>query len=555
MKSVRSPAAELLEISKLSWIMFGRSPAIADALTGISVPPDAPAGPPNEYENVGSRPSPWMQIESVDVPEAGRVTVMGAAPIVQLPLLNAPIKFTLIGELDAAVVGSVATNWIELIVCCAKLSCNPEAELASGTTMKGTGLESAPLGFWTWTVNVPAETTSDGLIGVAHEFAVGHVVARALPLIKMIDADAPLPATKLSPSSSRGNPSTAPALTLDGKIVSMVAPLVIATVAVNVCGGVESSVAITEIAFGDGALEGAVNIPLEFMLPHAAPLHPAPGTAEATDHATATLTPVPSCTKNCCVLGAPPVAATNAYSGTIVSVESALPEEIVIVAVALFVGSATLVATTDTGFCAGADEGATYTTLPANPPAGTKHGLVPASQASPTAEFPFVTPFTVHVTFRFGEPATDGVSVTVPNVATVAVAGATLTDMSLVRVMDAATLVPPDVAWTVSEDGDGRLAGAVKIAVLDPAATIVPTTLLPPAIPFTSQTIESFWATHSDAENDCVVPRTTVADAGVIEFVAPHEIASDALAEAEGSATLATVIVTGFCDGISDGAV
>jgi hypothetical protein len=36
--------------------------------------------------------------------------------------------------------------------------------------------------------------------------------------------------------------------------------------------------------------------------------------------------------------------------------------------------------------------------------------------------------------------------------------------------------------------------------------------------------------------------------------VAPHEIVIDVLAEAEGSATLVAAIVTGLCDGISDGA-
>ena len=554
MKSVLSPGDALLEISRLSWIMFGRSPGIADALTGMSVPSDAAVGPPNEYVNVGSRPSPWMQIDDVDVPEAGRVTVIGAAPIVQLPPLSAPMKFTLIGELDAAVEGSAATTLIELIVCCAELSFNPEAEISIGTTTKGTGLESAPLGFWIWIVNVPAEARSDGLSGVAHEFAVGHVVARALPLIKMIDADAPLPATKCSPSSSRGNPSTAPALTLDGKIVSIVAPLVIATVAANACGGVEASVAITEIAFGDGALDGAVKTPLEFMLPHVAPVHPAPVTADATVHETGTPTPVGACTKNCCLLGAPPVAATNAYSGAIASAEPVAPEEITIVAVAFFVGSATLVASTITGFCDGGVAGAMYRTLPANPLGGAEQGLVPDWQSSPTDELPFVIPFTVQVTPRFVDPKTVGVSVTLPNSATVAVAGATLTDTLLTRVIDAAALALPDVAWTVSADGDGMLAGAVKVAALDPVATIVPTALLPPGIPFTSHTIEAFCVTQSEAANDCVAPRTTLAEAGVIEFVAPHEIVTAAFAETDGSATLATVIVTGSCNGNSDGA-
>jgi hypothetical protein len=253
-----------------------------------------------------------MQIDAVDVPDAGRVTVIGAAPIVQLPPLIAPMKLTLIGELDAAVVGSGTVSAIEFIPCCAALSSKPDAELVSGATTNGTGFESAPFGFRTCTVSKLADATSEGFSGVAHESAVEHVVARAVPLIMMVDADVPAPAAKFSPSISSGKPSTAPALTLEGKIVSIVTPLVIATVAVNVCGGVESVVATTEISLGDGALDGAVKTPLELMLPQVAPLHPEPATTDATDHVTCALAPAASCTKNCCVLGAPPVAATNA---------------------------------------------------------------------------------------------------------------------------------------------------------------------------------------------------------------------------------------------------
>jgi hypothetical protein len=86
------------------------------------------------------------------------------------------------------------------------------------------------------------------------------------------------------------------------------------------------------------------------IVPQALPVHPAPATDEATDHDTGAFAPDESCAKNCCVLGAPPVAAMKRYSGATVVAVAFVPDETVIVEVAVCDGAATLVATTETGF-------------------------------------------------------------------------------------------------------------------------------------------------------------------------------------------------------------
>ena len=88
-------------------------------------------------------------------------------------------------------------------------------------------------------------------------FALGHVVARAVPLIRIVDAALPEPATKFSPCTENGKPSTAPAITLDGRITSIAGPEVMATVAVADFVPSATLVAITDIPFGEGAEVGA----------------------------------------------------------------------------------------------------------------------------------------------------------------------------------------------------------------------------------------------------------------------------------------------------------
>ncbi len=294
--------------------MFGSKPGTGVAVTGMSVPSDAPDGPPKLYENVASRPSPCTHTLNGCVPDTGRMTTIGAAPISQLlGEVSGPMKFTLIGVVDAAVVGSVTTNETPVVEVFVDESAMEVGEVAAGATTNGTGFDNAPFGFCTCTVIVPAAATSDGFSAVAQAFDEEQLVARAAPLNNMTDAEEPLPATKLRPSTSSGKPSTAPAVTLDGSTVSIVGPVFTATTAVSVTGGVASVVATTAIAFGDGAAPGAVNNPLELTVPHATPVHPEPGTADATDHVAGTLDPSGFCTKNCCVLGDPPVAAMKRY--------------------------------------------------------------------------------------------------------------------------------------------------------------------------------------------------------------------------------------------------
>ena len=103
---------------------------------------------------------------------------------------------------------------------------------------------------------------------------VAHVVARATPLRRITEPASPLPATKFKPWTDSGKPSTAPAITLEGKIVSMVGPDVIAIVAEADFVLSAWLVAMIDIAFGEGATVGAVNTPLPSTEPHAAPPQP-----------------------------------------------------------------------------------------------------------------------------------------------------------------------------------------------------------------------------------------------------------------------------------------
>ena len=103
-----------------------------------------------------------------------------------------------------------------------------------------------------------AEATSAGFNPVAQLVAAAHVVPRAVPLINIVEAPTPLPATNPAPCTASGKLSTAPAKTLDGEIISMLGPLVIATVALTVLLASAALVAITVTAFGEGADVGEV---------------------------------------------------------------------------------------------------------------------------------------------------------------------------------------------------------------------------------------------------------------------------------------------------------
>ena len=132
-------------------------------------------------------------------------------------------------------------------------------ETSNGTITNGTGFESTDgvPGFCTWIVRVAADSMSDGFRAVAQAVAAEHVVPRATPLTRIADAPAPLPATKFTPCTTSGKPSTAPAIALEGRITSITGPLVIAIAAEADSVASAWLVAITEIAFGEGADVGA----------------------------------------------------------------------------------------------------------------------------------------------------------------------------------------------------------------------------------------------------------------------------------------------------------
>jgi len=201
-----------------------------------------------------------MQRLTAELPELGRWMIMGAAPSVQFWFASGPTASTFIGELSAAVVGSVTTKFksgdtgvpaVNEIVCGVALN---------GTTTKATGLESAPgvPGFCTCSVAVPAIATSSGASAIEHEVADWHVVVRGAPLNKITEAPDPLPAANPAPSTLSGKPSTAPAVTLEGRTASIDGPLVIDTKAVADFVGSAALVAVTAIVFGEGAVDGEV---------------------------------------------------------------------------------------------------------------------------------------------------------------------------------------------------------------------------------------------------------------------------------------------------------
>jgi hypothetical protein len=105
--------------------------------------------------------------------------------------------------------------------------------------------------------------------------------------------------------------------------------------------------------------------------------------------------------------------------------------------VALRLGSAWLVACTETGFCEGAAEGARYTTPPGIADTGGVQGFELVAQICPTVVFPFAIPFTVQTTFTSLEPVTVGVIARVCEGAIVTLDGDSTTDTSLITVIAA----------------------------------------------------------------------------------------------------------------------
>lgn len=91
--------------------------------------------------------------------------------------------------------------------------------------------------------------------------------------------------------------------------------------------------------------------------------------------------------------------------------------------------------------------------------------------------------------------------------------------------------------------------------MLELVLMMVPSVVLPPGIPFTSQTIATVAVGQNVAPKFCVIPSATFAAPGEMEFVPEHAIVTLALADFVVSATLMAVTVTVGGVGVAPGAV
>ena len=113
---------------------------------------------------------------------------------------------------------------------------------------------------------------------VAHAVVLEHVVPREVPLTRITDDEPPAPAAKPAPCTSSGKLSTGSAVALDGRIASIVGPLMIPMAAEADLVGSAALVAVMATPFGDGAVLGAEYKPAALTDPQAAPAQPVPGT-------------------------------------------------------------------------------------------------------------------------------------------------------------------------------------------------------------------------------------------------------------------------------------
>lgn len=222
----------------------------------------------------------------------------------------------------------------------------------------------------------------------------------------------------------------------------------------------------------------------------------------------------------------------------------------------MLVGSASLVAIRTTLSGWGGACGARNSTVVSEPD-GVAHGFEPTAHTSPKAEFPFVTPFTDHVTFAFDVPVTVAVKLAVCPAGTAADAGDTFTAIGalLARVTVADALCVSAAALMVTGFVVGVVVGAVYVALFAPVGVTVPNVELPPSIPSTSHVIAVPDATHRVAVKLCVAPSVRITELGNTEFVAPHEIVTLATALSDESATLVAITETDAAAGGTAGAV
>jgi hypothetical protein len=223
----------------------------------------------------------------------------------------------------------------------------------------------------------------------------------------------------------------APAFTEAGPDTESENELVIFTVAVAILVESATLIAIKFTLGGAGIISGAVYVPLESTLPHAAPAHPAPERTQEADR-----------------FGLP-AEVTAAANGCVApnSTEAALGEmetEISLVTVAwaleFLVVSSALVALTETEFGTGKLMGAVY---------------VPLAFIVPTAAFPPEIPFTLQITLEFVELFTVATKICCSPNKTFAVVGVTVTVM-LEGGCDGPAPTAPQPTMEATRNNNGR---------------------------------------------------------------------------------------------------
>ena len=197
------------------------------------------------------------------VPDVGRVIMIGEPCSMQvLPsALIGPAKCTLTGDgVAPAVVGSVTTMFSPVARGERLVSAITPGEISEVKITRETGFESAGTapGFSTCTEMTPAVAISAGKSVIVQRPEVGQFVVRGEPFTRICDDPLDVVGTKLSPCTANKKLFGAPAMTLEGRIVSMTGPDSSATVAVAEVDGLATLVATIEIAFGEGATPGAI---------------------------------------------------------------------------------------------------------------------------------------------------------------------------------------------------------------------------------------------------------------------------------------------------------
>src|SRR5260370_27475852 len=130
---------------------------------------------------------------------------------------------------------------------------------------------------------LPDTATSVAVTDAVHSTAETHAVTRPVAPISIVEPGPGLDGVKPLPSTRSVKPWAAPAYTLEGCSVRMLAPVEIVTFARPDCDVSSLLMATTWSASGDGGAAGAVYIPNGSTLPQVPAVeHAAPCTCQTT---------------------------------------------------------------------------------------------------------------------------------------------------------------------------------------------------------------------------------------------------------------------------------